>query len=68
MGFCDGECVCDAGQFLIFGIDPSDRPLSIDNIRPLIHADDFNRIEKLIAEQRAAQTFQTEIRDRAAER
>ena len=57
-----GNASSDAGQFLIFGINPSDGPLSIDDIKPLIHADDFNRIEKLIAEQAAAQTFQTEIR------
>ena len=56
-----GQCVCDPGQFLIFGADPSDRPLSIDNIRPLFHADGFNRIEKLIAEHAPVQTFQTEI-------
>jgi two-component sensor histidine kinase/CheY-like chemotaxis protein len=56
-----GQCVCDPGQFLIFGADPSDRPLSIDNIRQLFHGDGFNRIEKLIAEHAPVQTFQTEI-------
>ena len=56
-----GECLCDAGQFRIFGIDGADRPLSIEDIRPLIEADDFNRIEKLIAEP-SNPTFQSEIR------
>src|SRR5665213_3114403 len=59
--FATGQCVCDPVQFLIFGVDASDRPLSIDNIRPLFHGDGFNRIEKLIAEHAAVQTFQTEI-------
>lgn len=57
-----GECACDAGQFRIFGIHPTNGPLSINDIRPSIQADDFNRIEKLIGEQEAAQTFQAEIR------
>ena len=57
-----GECVCDAGQLRIFGVEPSEEPQSIDDIRKLIPPDDFARIEKLIAEPDGAQTFQTEIR------
>ena len=45
-----GECIlCDAGQLPIFGIEPSDEPLSIEQIRKLIPPDDFSRLEKLIA-------------------
>ncbi len=57
-----GHCACDAGQFRIFGIEASTGALSIEQIRPLIKDDDFNRIEKLIMERVDAQTFQTEIR------
>jgi two-component sensor histidine kinase/DNA-binding response OmpR family regulator len=57
-----GDCVCDAGQFRIFGLAPSDQPLSIDDIRKLLPPDEFPRIERLIAEHAGAQTFQAEIR------
>lgn len=57
-----GACVCDPGQFRIFGLDLAASALSIADIKPLIHADDLDHIEKLIAEQAGAQTFQTEIR------
>jgi two-component sensor histidine kinase/CheY-like chemotaxis protein len=57
-----GACVCDPGQFRIFGLDPAAGTLSIDEIKGLVHAEDITRIEKLIAEQAGAQTFQTEIR------
>lgn len=56
-----GECICDAGQFRIFGIDTADGPLSMAEIRQLIHADDFSRIERLIGDS-GSPTFQTEIR------
>ncbi len=56
-----GEWLCDAGQFHIFGIEDQGRPLSIADIRPLIGADDLNRIEKLIAEP-SNLAFQLEIR------
>jgi len=55
------QCVCDAGQFRIFGIDPADGPLPISEVRQLVHADDFSRIETLIADS-GSPTFQTEIR------
>ena len=57
-----GECICDAGQLRIFGVEPSQAPRSIDDIRKLIPPDDFARVEKLITEPDGAQTFQTEIR------
>ena len=57
-----GACVCDPGQFRIFGLEQTASALSIADIRPLIHADDLGRIEKLVAEQAGTQTFQTEIR------
>ena len=57
----NGQCVCDAGQCRIFGIDPADGPLPMSEIRQLIHADDFSRIETL-TEDSGNPTFQTEIR------
>lgn len=57
-----GDCVCDAGQFRILGLEPSNQPLSIDDIRKLLPPDEFTRIEQLIAEHAGEQTFQTEIR------
>jgi two-component sensor histidine kinase/DNA-binding response OmpR family regulator len=56
-----GECTCDAGQLRIFGIEPSDEPLTIEEIRKLIPPDDFSRLEKLIAEGAGEQTFQAEV-------
>ena len=58
-----GECVCDAGQLRIFGVEPSQAP----KCRSTISANwsrrtTSQRIEKLIAEPDGAQTFQTEIR------
>ena len=57
----NGQCVCDAGQCRIFGIDPVDGPLPMSEIRQLIHAEDFSRIE-MLTEDSGNPTFQTEIR------
>src|SRR6185436_8945951 len=39
-----GECQWDAGQHRIFGVEPGRLKLTLENIRPLIHADDLARI------------------------
>jgi len=57
-----GTCACDPGQFRIFGLEPRNEALSIDELRPLIAEDDFNRIVSLIANYAEPHTFQTEIR------
>jgi two-component sensor histidine kinase/CheY-like chemotaxis protein len=57
-----GICKCDSGQFRIFGIEPNNEALSIDDLRPLISEEDFNRLEALIAANTEPYTFQTEIR------
>src|SRR5713226_3184723 len=36
-----GECVWDDGQYRIFGVDPESFDLTIDNIRALIHPEDW---------------------------
>jgi two-component sensor histidine kinase/CheY-like chemotaxis protein len=58
-----GECVWDAGQYRIFGVDPAAFALTFDNIRSFIQPDDLRRIQALIAEGLGdRQTFQTEAR------
>src|SRR3954468_7073021 len=44
----NGECNWDAGQYRIFGVDPENFKLTYDNIRPLIHPEDVQRIERLV--------------------
>ena len=59
----NGECLWDAGQHRIFGVEPGKFELTFPNIRPLIHPEDLQRIEGLIAEGIADKpTFQTEAR------
>ena len=59
----NGECAWDAGQYRIFGVDPQDFQPTFKNIRPLIHPEDLQRIEGLIADGIADRhTFQTEAR------
>ncbi|MGH6679605.1 MAG: sensor histidine kinase, partial [Bradyrhizobium sp.] len=55
-----GECICDAGQRRIFGIEPAGNALTIEDVRVLIRKDDFQNLETLVktADQ---PTFQTEI-------
>jgi PAS domain S-box-containing protein len=58
-----GECTWDAGQYRIFGVDPENFQTTFKNIRPLIHLEDLQRIEALVAEGIADKTtFQTEAR------
>lgn len=59
----DGECTWDAGQYRIFGVEPQAFRTTYKNIRPLIHPEDLQRIEALVAEGIADKpTFQTEAR------
>jgi PAS domain S-box-containing protein len=59
----NGECNWDAGQYRIFGVDPENFKLTYNNIRPLIHPEDVQRIEALVAGGIADKaTFQTEAR------
>ena len=58
-----GDCQWDAGQYRIFGIDPDDMQLTLENVRPFIHPEDVSKIES-IAQQGATNTntFQIEVR------
>ena len=58
-----GECVWDAGQYRIFGVDPKSFELTFDNIRSFIHPEDLARIQALVAKGVGKEeTFQTEVR------
>jgi PAS domain S-box-containing protein len=58
-----GECQWDAGQHRIFGVEPGEKELTLDNVRPLIHPEDLARIEKIIRKGASeGNTFQTEVR------
>jgi PAS domain S-box-containing protein len=58
-----GQSVWDEGQCRIFGVDPRSFAVSIQSVRPLIHADDWLGLlgewKRLLHD---AQTFQTEFR------
>src|SRR5262245_44909578 len=58
-----GECVWDAGQYRIFGVDPGGFEPTFDNIRSSIHPEDLERIKALMqAGLGDKNTFQTEAR------
>jgi two-component sensor histidine kinase/DNA-binding response OmpR family regulator len=58
-----GECVWDAGQYRIFGVDPNRFKPTFDKVRSFIYADDVERITGLVhAGLGDRQTFQTEVR------
>src|SRR5207237_10874524 len=40
-----GACKWDEGQCRIFGVDPGDFVATVENVRPLIHADDWDRLQ-----------------------
>jgi two-component sensor histidine kinase/DNA-binding response OmpR family regulator len=44
-----GECVWDAGQYRIFGVDPEGFAPTFDNIRAFIHPEDLQGIEEMVA-------------------
>jgi two-component sensor histidine kinase/DNA-binding response OmpR family regulator len=58
-----GDFSWDAGQYRIFGVDPGSFSLEPDNVRALIHPDDWERLRAALASVSAhGQTFQTEFR------
>src|SRR5229473_1938189 len=59
----NGDFVWDDGQYRIFGVDPASFELTIDNIRALIHPEDWKHLQNAIKP--AAQnspSFQSEFR------
>ena len=60
-----GECVWDAGQYRIFGVEPTLAAPTIEDARSIVHPEDMARIEAIV--QKGASdngTFQVEIRAR----
>lgn len=57
-----GECIWDAGQYRIFGLDPEKFIPTFETVRPLIHAEDLVRIRMLMRDTEQEPTFQTEAR------
>ncbi len=58
-----GEFTWDGGQYRIFGVDPGSFAVQPDNVRSLIHPEDWQRLRAALAGvTEDGQTFQTEFR------
>jgi two-component sensor histidine kinase/DNA-binding response OmpR family regulator len=68
MGSWDWDAVCgefswDAGQYRIFGVDPGGFTITPDNVRALIHPEDWEKLRAALGSvTQHGQTFQTEFR------
>jgi PAS domain S-box-containing protein len=59
------EVTWDAGQHRIFGIEPADIELTMDNVRSFVHPDDLTQIQNIVKNGAAdSNTFQLEVRIR----
>jgi PAS domain S-box-containing protein len=57
-----GDLSWDEGQYRIFGVDPNSFTVTLDNVRALIHPEDWKRLRATLANNEHAQTYQTELR------
>lgn len=57
-----GECIWDAGQYRIAGLEPDQFMPSCQTVRPLLHEDDLPRVAALCKEIGDSPTFQVELR------
>ncbi|MDC7786315.1 HWE histidine kinase domain-containing protein [Rhodoplanes sp. TEM] len=57
-----GDCVWDPGQYRIFGVDPDSFRPTFEVIRPMIVAEDLERIRGILRSEGERQTFQVEAR------
>jgi two-component sensor histidine kinase/DNA-binding response OmpR family regulator len=58
-----GDFTWDGGQYRIFGVDPGSFAVQPDNVRTLIHPEDWQRLQAALASvTEDGQTFQTEFR------
>jgi PAS domain S-box-containing protein len=58
-----GDLSWDEGQYRIFGVNPNSFTVELDNVRALIHPEDWERLRAALANvNEHAQTFQTEFR------
>jgi len=46
----NGDWMWDEGQCRIFGVDPASFKVSLENIKPLLHADDFVKFRLMLAD------------------
>ena len=59
----NGHFIWDDGQYRIFGVDPNRFEVTVDNIRALIHPDDWKHLQNAITPgTQSAPSFQTEFR------
>lgn len=60
----NGDWMWDEGQCRIFGVDPQTFQVALENIAPLVHPDDFSRLQEMVNGFKAgeAQAYQTEFR------
>jgi PAS domain S-box-containing protein len=59
----NGDFVWDDGQYRIFGVDPDSFDLTIDNIKALIHPEDWKHLQSAIKPAvQSTPSFQTEFR------
>src|SRR5882672_10306167 len=59
-----GTCVWDEGQCRIFGVDPNSHVVTVNNLRALIHPEDWERLQAAFKQGAEAQALQTEFRVR----
>jgi two-component sensor histidine kinase/FixJ family two-component response regulator len=60
-----GECIWDAGQYRIFGVEPTRTAPTIEDARSIVHPEDMARIEAIVQKGAAdGGTFQIEVRAR----
>jgi len=58
-----GECVWDEGQCRIFGVDPEKFVVTPENVRALLHADDWERLQTAMQRLfKEGQVYETEFR------
>src|ERR1700704_1479824 len=57
-----GKCVWDEGQCRIFGVDPNSYEVTLDNLRALIHPEDWAQLQAAFAAGAEAHAHQTEFR------
>jgi len=59
----NGDWMWDAGQYRIFGVDPLTFEVTSDNIQALLHPDDIDGFQKIIAHvERGVRTYESEFR------
>jgi PAS domain S-box-containing protein len=59
----NGDWMWDAGQYRIFGIDPRDFEVTSENIQSMLHPDDIDGFQKVIAHfENGARAYETEFR------